>query len=81
MKRNGKIERSANGLRSALFDQLDGLQAKKITANDAKAFSNVAQTIIKSVEVQIKYETMRLAGDLPPGLAEMKLVGDASRAS
>lgn len=78
MKRNGRIERSANGLREALFDQLDSLRAKKIQANEAKAFSNVAQTIIKSVEVQIRYETMRLAGDLPPGLAEMKLVGNAA---
>ena len=77
MKRNGKIERSANGLREALFDQLDGLRSKKIQPNEAKAFSGLAQTIIKSVEVQIKYETMKLSGDIP-GMGEMKLVGNAA---
>lgn len=74
-----KVVRTAAGLRDTLFDQIDALKAKKISPLEARAFASLSSTIIKSVEVQLKFEAMKLAGDVPPSLAEMKLVPDATR--
>lgn len=68
-----KIVRTASGLRNALFDQLDALNNKTVVANDARAFSALAGNIIKSVEVQMRYEAMRADG-LQPALSDMPLV-------
>jgi len=75
-----KVTRTAAGLRDTLFDQIDALNGKKITAGEAKAFACLAGTIIKSVEVQLKFEGMKMAGTVPPALGEMRLVPDATRA-
>lgn len=71
-----KVERTASGLRDALFDQLDGLNAKKVTHQEARAFASVTANILKSVEVQLKFQQMHKDG-MAPTLAPMKLVTDA----
>lgn len=74
-----KIVRTASGLRDALFDQMDNLNAGTVAANEARAFAALSGNIIKSVEMQLKYEAMRIAGTAP-ALGQMKLVGHEPKA-
>lgn len=61
-------------LRNELFGILKDLKAGKITPQQAQAGAKVAQAILKAVEVQVTYEKLRLAKELPADdLAEMIL--------
>ena len=75
MKEEGKkISRTTAGLRDALFDQLERLRDRKIDADEAKAFSEVARTIVSTVEVQLEFERMKLAWTAPQHLSQMNLI-------
>jgi hypothetical protein len=67
------IERTSAGLRDHLFAVLEDMRAGKISAIDAKAVAAVAQTIIKSAEVQLEFEKARLADEIPAHLGQMRL--------
>lgn len=64
---------SMAGLREHLFDVLEQLKAGKLDAQTAGAAAKVAQAILKSAEVQMSYERMRLDNLLPAILPEMAL--------
>lgn len=75
MKVNGKkMERTAAGLRDALFDQLERLRDRTCDSEEAKAFALLANGIIGSVEVQLKFEEMKVKGTIPQHLTEMNLI-------
>lgn len=61
------------GLREHLFDVLEQLKMGKIDGQTAGAAAKVAQAILKSAEVQMNYERMRLENLLPAVLPEMAL--------
>jgi len=67
------IDRSAAGLRDALFGVLENLRDNKIDHQQARAAANVAQQIIKSAEVQMEFEVKKLESQLPQHLGEMRL--------
>ena len=68
-----RIERSAVGLREALFDQLEKLDSSEISSQQASAFSKLAAEIIKCTEMQLRFEKMRLESQVPSNLPEMNL--------
>ena len=68
-----RIERSAVGLREALFDQLEKLASSEISSQEASAFSKIASEIIKCTEMQLKFEKMRLESEVPSNLPAMNL--------
>jgi hypothetical protein len=74
MSRHG-IDRTAAGLRERLFQALEELRDGKIDGKQAAATAQLAQTIIKSIEVQMVFEKQRLASELPSILPPMKLGG------
>ena len=51
-----KIERTSEGLRNALFDEIDALRAGKSNPAKARALSQSISVILKSVEVDIEYQ-------------------------
>lgn len=64
---------SMAGLREHLFDVLERLKSGQINGQDAGAAAKVAHAILKSAEVQMTYEKMRLESALPGVLPEMAL--------
>ena len=60
-------------LREHLFDVLEELKTGKINAQQAQASAKVAHAILKSAEVQMVYEKMRLDDQLSGVLPEMAL--------
>jgi hypothetical protein len=48
------VERSSSGLRSALFDQLDGLRAKTTSVQDVNATARLAAGIIGTWQIEIE---------------------------
>lgn len=68
-----KVGRDMDGLREALFDALDKLANNEIESSHAKAAATIALTIIKSVEVQIEYERLRIDSKVPTSLPNMPL--------
>jgi hypothetical protein len=66
-------QHSMAGLREHLFDVLEQLKAGRIDGQTAGAAAKVAQAILKSAEVQMTYERMRLDNELPSVLPEMAL--------
>lgn len=68
------VERSAAGLREALFDTIDALRAGRIDVQQANAIAKSAETILKSVDVQISYERLRLDSKTMGDLGSMPLV-------
>jgi len=68
------IDRTAAGLRDSLFGVLEDLRAGRIDASQAKAAATVAQTIVKSVEVQMQFERDKLESKVPSNLSDMKLI-------
>lgn len=64
---------SMAGLREHLFEVLESLKAGKIDGQTAGAAAKIAQAILKSAEVQMNYEKMRLNNELPGVLPEMAL--------
>ena len=74
MKPNScNIEKSAEGLREALFHQLEELTDGKTDAREAVAFAKIAAEIIKCTEMQLKFEQMRLESKVPSNLPSMNL--------
>lgn len=68
-----KTDRTMAGLRDSLFDVMEKLQAGQIEDSTAKTYAALAMTAIKSVEVQIEYERLKLGSEVPAVLPEMKL--------
>ena len=60
----GEIPRSGEGLREALFSQLERLRDGEIESAEARAFAGVSNAIIKTVEVQLRYEEMLTEGSV-----------------
>lgn len=54
------IERTAEGLRDALFDELNLLRAGDATTGHARALANVARLILESARLEIQ-EIKRMA--------------------
>lgn len=71
---NQKIERTASGLRDALFDVLEGLRSGDISHQQARAAAAVAKEIVHSVEVQVEFEKDKQRDKVPAHLPEMHLV-------
>jgi hypothetical protein len=67
-------------LREVLFDTLEGVKAGSIDPNRAKAISQLAQTLLNSVQTQIEVRKLELGSKQPfePG---MPLVGSAATRS
>lgn len=55
------MKRTSAGLREYLFDTLEALRDGRMQADEAKAGAMVAVTIIKSVEMEIRYRQELLA--------------------
>lgn len=60
-------------LRETLMEILEGVRDGNIDANRARAAAFVAQTLINSVSVQIEFERLKLADELPSSLPLMPL--------
>jgi len=58
-------------LREVLFETLEGVKAGTIDANKAKAISQVAQTLLNSVQTQIEVRKLELGSKMKfePGMA------------
>ena len=67
-----KIERTGSGLRESLFDQMERLRDGRVESMDARAFAALANALIKSVEVQITYEKLKITGHALPELDMVK---------
>lgn len=70
--RGDKIERTGSGLREAIFDQMERLRDGEAESTDARAFAALANALIKSVEVQIAYEKLKITGGKLPELEMTK---------
>lgn len=68
------IDRSASGLRDFLFTQLERLRDGKIDVKTAGQFASIASVIVKSAELQLKFEEAKLESKVPQHLSEMRLV-------
>lgn len=71
--RGATTDRSIDGLREMLFDEIDSLRAGRSDAKRAKSVANLAMTLIKSVEVQITYQKAVQEDKLPARLPSMPL--------
>lgn len=69
-----KMDRSMDGLREYLFDALDRLRNGKIDAAQAKHVATISMTLIRSVEVQMKFEALKLESKQPGHLPTMPLI-------
>jgi hypothetical protein len=69
-----RIERSAAGLREALFDAIDGLRSGKLDVKQSNAIATAAGTILKSIDTQVAFERLRLDKKIPGALGDMPLV-------
>lgn len=58
------IPRTAEGLRDALFDQLEQLNSGESELDTAKAFASVSNAILKSVEVELSFHKARARGEI-----------------
>lgn len=59
------MSRNINHLREAMFDTLADLRAGKITVEQAKAVSDIGQTIINSAKVEVDYIRANNGGETP----------------
>lgn len=73
-----RIERSASGLREALFDAIDGLRAGSLDVKQANAIAAAAGTILKSIDTQVAFERLRMEKG-PEALPQMQLVNDKTK--
>lgn len=48
------VERTAEGLRDALFDELNLLRSGEATTNHARALANVARLILESARLELQ---------------------------
>ena len=63
MKPLPPVERTAEGLRDALFDELNLLRSGEATTSHARALANVARLVLESARLEIQEITrMREAG-------------------
>lgn len=76
MLARSKIDRSAAGLREALFDAIDGLRSGALDVKQANAIAGAAGTIIKSMDSQIAFERLRMEKKVPFALPSMSLVAN-----
>ncbi len=51
-----KIERTTDGLRSALFEELDSLRSGKTTAQRASAIARLASGIVSATKIDLDYQ-------------------------
>lgn len=49
------VERSTAGLRTALFDALDDLNAGKRSAQDVVAVTRAASAIVESIRIEVEF--------------------------
>lgn len=68
------IDRSAAGLREFLFTQIEALRDGKINEKRASTYANMAAVIVKSAELQLKFERQKLESKVPQHMGEMRLV-------
>ena len=73
-------ERSAASLRDTLFQTIDDLRAGKIDVAHANAVTKAAEAIVKSVDMQIAFERLRIESKVPAMLPAMHLVPKLPRA-
>lgn len=59
------MSRNISDLREAMFDTLAELRAGKITVEQAKAVSDIGQTIINSAKVEVDYIRANNGGETP----------------
>ena len=62
-----KTIRTSAGMRDALFDCLDGLRDKSVTAQEATAASKICSQIINSITVEIEFYK-HVASKVPDGV-------------
>lgn len=63
------VPKTAEGLRDALFDEINLLRQNKTTPNRARAISQLARDVIDSIRVQIQHQRlMKEVGDKGPGV-------------
>ena len=75
------VERTSGGLRSALFDEIDCLRRGDSNPARARSLAMLANTALKSVEVEIEYQkyvsdVSKHEGNAKIGLLEMATVVD-----
>jgi hypothetical protein len=51
-----KAKRTSGGLRDVLFDEIDALRAGKSNPARARALAMLANTALKSVEIEIEFQ-------------------------
>ena len=51
-----QVERSTDGLRAALFEELDNLRSGKTTAQKSSALARLAATIVSTSKLDIEYQ-------------------------
>lgn len=54
------VERTTLGLRTVLFDQIDGLRAGTVTAQESNAIARAAGSIIETVQLEMDYQRLAL---------------------
>ncbi len=60
------VPKTTEGLRDALFEEINLLRANKTTPNRARALSQLARDVIDSIRVQIQYQRLITGkGDKP----------------
>lgn len=57
------IPKTAEGLRDALFEEINALRAGKSTPQKARVIANLAAQVIDSMRVQIQHGRMMLEAD------------------
>ena len=63
------VPKTAEGLRDALFDEINLLRQNKTTPNRARAISQLARDVIDSIRVQIQHQRlMKEVGAKGPGV-------------
>jgi len=50
--------RTINELRNTLWDTLEGVKEKRISARDANAITSAANAIIKGVKLELEYSSL-----------------------
>lgn len=69
MIEGGGIERTSEGLRGLLFDEIDRLRSGKSTVGEARAIAALASQVVNTVHMEIAVAQLRR--DYP---ADMKLI-------